>query len=128
MPFARPESVSQFTKQTPCHTGRANAVNVLDRRRSRAAAGTGDEGAILNQSASAAGSKMKKTTLISVSVVALAANFAVAKERDHEHFCHGENRWCVSAPEIDPAQAMGALALLGGTIAIVRGYRRRKKK
>ena len=68
---------------------------------------------------------MKKTTLISVTVVALAANVAVAKE--HEQSCHGENRGCVSAPEIDPAQAMGALALLGGTVAIVRGYRRRKK-
>jgi len=33
----------------------------------------------------------------------------------------------VSAPEIDPAQAMGALALLGGTIAIVRGCRSSKK-
>jgi hypothetical protein len=33
----------------------------------------------------------------------------------------------VSAPEIDPAQALRALALLGGTIAIVRGYRDRKK-
>jgi hypothetical protein len=30
------------------------------------------------------------------------------------------------APEIDPAQALGALTLLGGTIAIVRGYRRKK--
>ena len=68
---------------------------------------------------------MKKTTLISLTLVALAANLAIAKE--HESSCHGENRWCVSAPEIDPAQAMGALALLGGTVAIVRGYRRRKK-
>ena len=32
----------------------------------------------------------------------------------------------VSAPEIDPAQALGALALLGGTVAIIRGYRRKK--
>jgi hypothetical protein len=30
------------------------------------------------------------------------------------------------APEIDPAQALGALTLVGGTIAIVRGYRRKK--
>jgi hypothetical protein len=33
----------------------------------------------------------------------------------------------VRAPEISPAEAMGALALLGGAIAIVRGYRRRPK-
>jgi hypothetical protein len=72
--------------------------------------------------------------------MALAANFAVANDGDEhhwarqghhwddrdEHFCQGDDRSCVSAPEIDPAQAMGALALLGGTIAIIRGYRRRK--
>ena len=33
----------------------------------------------------------------------------------------------VRAPEISPAEAMGALALLGGAVAIVRGYRRRQK-
>lgn len=71
---------------------------------------------------------MKKTTLISVTLLSLATNLAVAGDRDRDdHRCHGANRWCVSAPEIDPAQAMGALALLGGTIAIIRGYRRRKK-
>jgi hypothetical protein len=83
---------------------------------------------------------MKKTTLISVSLLALAANFAVASDQEEhhlardghhwdrdQHYCHGDNSSCVSAPEIDPAQAMSALALLGGTIAIVRGYRRKKK-
>jgi hypothetical protein len=33
----------------------------------------------------------------------------------------------VGAPEIDPAQALSALTLLGGTLAIVRGYRRNKR-
>lgn len=77
---------------------------------------------------------MKKTILISVTLFSLATSFAVAHDRDFatphdrdDHHCRGDSRWCVSAPEIDPAQAMGALALLGGTIAIVRGYRRRKK-
>ena len=32
---------------------------------------------------------------------------------------------CVRAPEIDPGQAFGALTLLTGTVAIVRGYRRK---
>ena len=32
----------------------------------------------------------------------------------------------VSAPEIDPGQVVGALALLGGTLAIIHGYRRKK--
>ena len=70
-----------------------------------------------------------KKTIISIAVAALAANLAVARDndRDDRHRCHGEARWCVSAPEIDPGEAMGALALLSGTIAIIRGYRRRKK-
>jgi hypothetical protein len=39
----------------------------------------------------------------------------------------GLSRWrSVSAPEIDPAQALGALVLLGGTLAIIRGNRRKK--
>ena len=33
----------------------------------------------------------------------------------------------MSAPEIDPGQALGALTLLGGTVAIIRGFRRNKK-
>ena len=31
----------------------------------------------------------------------------------------------VSAPEIDPAGAVSALMLLAGTVAIIRGYRRK---
>jgi hypothetical protein len=47
----------------------------------------------------------------------------------HEVLAPVENyhsRRDVSAPEIDPAQALGALALLSGTVAIIRGYRRKK--
>jgi hypothetical protein len=32
----------------------------------------------------------------------------------------------VSAPEIDPGQVVGALALLSGTVAIISRYRRKK--
>jgi hypothetical protein len=39
----------------------------------------------------------------------------------------GSTPTAVRAPEISPAEAMGALTLLGGAIAIVRGYRRRQK-
>ncbi len=35
-------------------------------------------------------------------------------------------RACVRAPEIDPAQAFGALTLLSGAVAVVRGFRRKK--
>jgi hypothetical protein len=39
---------------------------------------------------------------------------------------HCFGRQCTSAPEIDPGSAMGGLALLAGTIAIVRGRRGKK--
>jgi hypothetical protein len=32
----------------------------------------------------------------------------------------------VAAPEIDPAGAINALMLMAGTVAIIRGYRRKK--
>ena len=74
-----------------------------------------------------------KTTVSSLALLALGANLAVARDWDRDrdrdrddHGCHRDSH-CWSAPEIDPAQAMGALALLGGTVAIVRGYRRKKK-
>ena len=72
--------------------------------------------------------KKTTTTIVSLMLSSLAANLAVAEDWDRgdDHRCRGDRR-CVSAPEIDPGQALGALALLGGTIAIIRGYRRRKK-
>jgi hypothetical protein len=33
----------------------------------------------------------------------------------------------MAAPEIDPAQALGAVALMSGTVAIIRGYRRKRE-
>jgi hypothetical protein len=65
-----------------------------------------------------------KTTLVSLALLSLAANFAAAREKETEYRCHGDH--CTSAPEIDPGQALGALTLLTGTLAIVRGYRRKK--
>ena len=75
---------------------------------------------------------MKKTTVVSVTLMSLAANLALAaggvyQAHDHEPW-HDQRRddRTVSAPEIDPGQAMGPLVLLGGAMAIVRGYRRKK--
>jgi hypothetical protein len=77
---------------------------------------------------------MKKTTtkIISVSLLSLAASVALAKDNDgrgndrNDHHCRGDARMCWSAPEIDPGQALGALALVSGTVAILRGRRRKK--
>jgi hypothetical protein len=72
--------------------------------------------------------KMNKiiTTIVSLLLLSFAANSAVAKEHDKDYRCHGDSRHCLSAPEIDPGQAFGALSLLAGAVAIVRGYRRKK--
>jgi hypothetical protein len=75
---------------------------------------------------------MKNKIITSLILLTFAANPALSKDwdrdRDRDDYrCHGDDRRCVSAPEIDPAQAMGAMTLLSGTIAIVCGFRRRKK-
>jgi hypothetical protein len=76
---------------------------------------------------------MKKTTVVSVILLSLPANLALAagdvyQAHDHEpwHEQQRHNDRIVAAPEIDPGQAINALALLGGALAIVRGYRRKK--
>jgi hypothetical protein len=75
---------------------------------------------------------MKKAAVVSVTLLSLAANLALAaggvyQAHDHEPWHdQGHDDRVVSAPEIDPGQAMGALVLLGGAMAIVRGYRRKK--
>ena len=63
---------------------------------------------------------------LSVALLSLTASTAVGDNNQGQNTnLQGQNT--VSAPEIDPAQAMGALALLGGTLAIISGYRRYKK-
>ncbi len=68
--------------------------------------------------------KKIKAIVVSLAFLSVAANFAVARDSDYR--CHSDSRRCWSAPEIDPGQALGALTLLAGTVAIVRGYRRKK--
>jgi hypothetical protein len=79
---------------------------------------------------------MKKARIVSMPLLSLVAGLALAGDansqgdnnqghKDHGH-AWGDDRRAVSAPEIDPGQAMGALVLLGGAMAIIRGYRRKK--
>lgn len=64
---------------------------------------------------------------ISVMLLTLAGTSAFADHRDdRDRWRHCEGRACVAAPEIDPTQAVSALMLLGGSVAVLRG--RRKKK
>jgi hypothetical protein len=79
------------------------------------------------------------TLLSFVALPALSRDNHGENDNDQRQIYHGRHdvsapdtenyrdRHHVSAPEIDPAQALGALALLGGTMAIIRGYRRKKK-
>ncbi len=83
---------------------------------------------------------MKKTWMVLAPLLSLVASLALAagdheegqnnrwqSEQRHDQWHeHMHDRRDVSAPEIDPGQAMGALVLLGGTVAIIRGYRRKK--
>ena len=78
---------------------------------------------------------MNKTRIVSAPLLSLVASLALAGDgnsqgenkqgHDHVH-AWGQNQRAVSAPEIDLAQAMGALVLLGGAVAIIRGYRGKK--
>ncbi len=86
---------------------------------------------------------MNNTGIVSVALLSLAANIAFAADDQgrHRNDLSRNDEWrndqwrndqwrnhhdAVSAPEIDPGQAMGALVMLGGTLAILRGYRRKK--
>jgi hypothetical protein len=72
-----------------------------------------------------------KTAVFSVTLLPLVAGIAAASDSRYDieehHKCHWSHHHCWSAPEIDPGQAVGALSLLGGTVAIIRGNRRKKK-
>ena len=66
---------------------------------------------------------------ISVALLTLAGASAFADDRPlgehHEWHRSHEHAW-VAAPEIDPSQALSALMLLGGTVAVLRGRRNKK--
>ncbi|MGN6454418.1 MAG: hypothetical protein ACTHL7_15300 [Steroidobacteraceae bacterium] len=72
--------------------------------------------------------KITTKTLISVLLAAAAATAVGQNSQGQDGNSQGQNSqgW-VRAPEIDPAQALGALTLLGGTVAVIRGFRRKSK-
>ena len=65
-------------------------------------------------------------SFIVLSAAALSlASLAWSKE-GHRHLeCDAEDSCAVAAPEIDPASALSALTLLAGSLAVMRGRRRR---
>jgi hypothetical protein len=73
--------------------------------------------------------KITKTFL--VALLSFAASAALSQNyQGQDSNNQGQNYQggrAVAAPEIDPAQAVGALVLLGGAVAIIRGYRRGRK-
>ena len=75
--------------------------------------------------------KKIKTTALSLTLLPLVTGISAASDSRYDieehHKCYWSHHHCWSAPEIDPGQAVGALTLLSGTVAIVRGYRRKKK-
>jgi hypothetical protein len=92
------------------------------------------------------GEKMAKTatkTLVAATLLSFVALPALSRDNHREgdndrgqiyHGAHDKapeienyhGRHEVSAPEIDPGQVVGALALLSGTVAIISRYRRKK--
>jgi hypothetical protein len=79
------------------------------------------------------GEEMAKTTTktLCVGLLSLVASTAFSQNNQgQDNNNQGQNYQGgspMSAPEIDPGQALGALTLLGGLVAIIRGYRRSKK-
>jgi hypothetical protein len=89
-----------------------------------------------------------KTRIVPVILLSLVASLAFAAGDDSQgQNNQGQNAWghdqwrdrghdqwqdyardprVLAAPEIDPGQAVGALLLLSGALAVIRGYRRKK--
>src|SRR6516225_517773 len=63
---------------------------------------------------------MAKTTtkMLLAVILSLVASAALSQTTQGQN---NNNQGAVSAPEFDPGQALGALVLLGGTLAIIRG-------
>jgi hypothetical protein len=71
------------------------------------------------------------TTSLMLLALACPAVFADGgfngQDRGWQDHNHCKDRGCVAAPEIDPTQAVSALMLLGGAVAVLRGRRKDKK-
>jgi hypothetical protein len=72
-----------------------------------------------------------KTRALGIAIVLLgAAGVASADQQDEHHgtgmpydWLHDRSAPAIGAPEIDPAGIVGALTLLGGAFAVLRGRR-----
>jgi hypothetical protein len=76
-------------------------------------------------------SNITTRTLISIFLTAAASTTVAQNSQGQNGNNQGQNyqgcTTCIRAPEIDPAQALGALTLLGGAVAILRGFGRKNK-
>ena len=63
--------------------------------------------------------------VFTMAVLCLAGSTALSQNNQGQN--NNDQGQHVSAPEIDLAQALGAVTLLGGIVAIIRGYRRDEK-
>lgn len=67
-------------------------------------------------------SKLLATLIVALGV----AGTAQAMTTLHHHHDHGDGPGATAAPEIDPGEALSALTMLAGGLAVVRGRRNKK--
>jgi hypothetical protein len=70
-------------------------------------------------------SKIITRTLFLALLLSLATSTALSQNNQGQNN-NNQGQNYTRAPEIDPAQVVAALTLLSGTLAIIRGYHRKK--
>jgi len=69
--------------------------------------------------------KIATKPLVLVALLSVTASTALSQNNQGQN--SNNQGCCIRAPEIDLGQAAGALVLLGGAVAIMRGFSGRKK-
>ena len=66
---------------------------------------------------------MLKSVLVTSAMLAMAGMGLAQAKPDDGNKDNGNKHHTIAAPEIDPAGAIGALTLLAGGLAVIRGRR-----